>query len=60
MWLPTPTSDDVKKFRTMVQEQFSIELSETEARLYATNILQIYFLLPYANRTLRPQINRKR
>lgn len=60
MWLPIPSAEHVERFRTLIRAEFELELREEESLQLADNLLQIYFLLPYANRAVRPEINRKR
>jgi hypothetical protein len=60
MWLPVPTPEMVNEFRALVREHFALELDEKAATRAATQLIQIHYLLAYANRDLRPQINRIR
>jgi hypothetical protein len=57
MWLPVPTPEMVNEFRVLVREHFALELDEKAATRAATQLIQIHYLLAYANRDLRPQIN---
>lgn len=60
MWLPVPTPAMVERFSALVKEQLALELDEKAALRAATQLLQIHYLLIYANRDLRPQVNRVR
>lgn len=54
MYLPTPSPEHVASFKKILAEEFGIEVDDTEALRLATNLLQIYFLLPYAKKHVRP------
>jgi hypothetical protein len=59
MWLPIPSTRAVEEFRAIMRREHSLEMTDEEARLAATKILQIYFLKTYAYRDLRSKIDRK-
>jgi hypothetical protein len=57
MWLPTPSTQAVEQFQALAREEFDLELDMKEARLAATKLLQIHYLLAYAYRDLRSKID---
>jgi acyl-CoA thioester hydrolase len=60
MWLPVPSPAAVKRFQDLLKAEFSLELDMVSATDAATKLLQIHYLLAYAYRDLRPEIDRQR
>jgi hypothetical protein len=50
MWLPHPTPKMIEEFREIVLKEFDLPLSESQASDAATGLIQIHYLLAYANR----------
>jgi len=53
MWLPTPTPKMTQEFREICRKKLDLELTELEAADAARKLLQIYYLLAFANRDLK-------
>ena len=53
MWLPTPTPKMTQEFREICRTNLKLELTELEAADAARRLLQIYYLLVFANRDLK-------
>ncbi len=51
MNLPTPTTEQVREFATIYQEEFGVALSQSEAWEAATTTLQLFYLGTYGLKT---------
>lgn len=60
MNLPTPTTEQVREFSAIYQEEFGVALSPDEAWDAATTTLQLFYLGTYGLKTKAPVLADKR